>query len=70
MKIRIMGTQEECNIAKSYYQTLSNDENVKNISISNLYPNRGSSNQYRLYVEIDYYETMVSTTKAIAKGVR
>ncbi len=65
MKIRVMGTREECNQAVSYYKALANDSNVKNVSISNLYPNRGSSNQFRLYVEIDYQEEILTANKLI-----
>ena len=54
MKIRIMGTSEECELAQGFYRELSKDPAVKSSSVSNLYPNRGSTNQYRVYVEIEY----------------
>ena len=52
MKIRIMGTREECEQAQRFYKHLSNAENVLYGSVSALYANRGSNNLYRVYVEI------------------
>ena len=48
MKIRVMGTKEECEQARRYYSALSGDENVKSVSISELYPNRNSFNIFRV----------------------
>ena len=53
MKIRIMGTKEECLQAQEYYNKFSEDnELVKYCSVSTLYPNRNSKNQYRVYIDI------------------
>lgn len=52
MKIRVMGTREECEQAQHFYTQLSKGDNVISSSVSGLYPNRGSTNQYRVYVEI------------------
>lgn len=52
MKIRVMGTREECEQAQRFYRILAKGENVISSSVSGLYPNRGSTNQYRVYVEI------------------
>ena len=52
MKIRVMGTREECEQAQCFYRQLAKGENIVSSSVSGLYPNRGSTNQYRVYVEI------------------
>lgn len=52
MKIRVMGTREECEQAQRFYESLGSWDNVLYSSVSGLYPNRGSNNQYRVYVEI------------------
>lgn len=52
MKIRVMGTKAECEQAQRFYETFGRGENVVCCSVSRLYPNRGSNNQYRVYVEI------------------
>ncbi|GEM_PF-1817899 len=55
MKIRIIGTSEECAAAREYYSGLEKQENVQSVSISRLYFCRDSRSQYRLYVEVNYY---------------
>lgn len=57
MKIRITGRKEELELAEKYYLNLMNESYVKSLTISNFYPNRGSTNQYRLYVDIEYYDS-------------
>ena len=52
MKIRVMGTREECEQAQRFYEHLSESDNVLHSSVSGLYPNRGSKKQYRVYIEI------------------
>ncbi len=52
MKIRVMGTKAECEQAQRFYETFGRGGNVNYCSVSELYPNRGSINQYRVYVEI------------------
>lgn len=54
MKIRITGTLEECVQAQSFYNELGKDSAVKFCTVSRPYLNRGSTNQYRVYVEIEY----------------
>lgn len=46
MKIRVMGTADECRLAQIYYRELEKQDNVKYVSVSELYPNRGE--QYAL----------------------
>ncbi len=65
MNIRITGTEEELEVAKDYYQSLSKEDYVKAITISDFYPNRNSSNQYRLYIDIEYKNLTNKTTKEI-----
>ncbi len=57
MKIRVMGTKPECQKASDYYNSLRKQENVKCVSVSNFYPNRGSDEIFRVYIDIEYYET-------------
>lgn len=55
MKIRVIGTAEECTAAREYYSGLEKQENVQSVSVSRLYTCRDSHSQYRLYVEVNYY---------------
>ena len=52
MKIRVMGTKAECEQAQRFYNHFAQCENVSHCTASGLYPNRGSVNQYRVYIEI------------------
>lgn len=61
MKIRIMGTLDECHVATAYYRNLEKDPNVKCVQVSNQYANRGSSTVYRVYVEIEYHSIILET---------
>ena len=54
MKIRVMGTENECCVARVYYEALEREPNVKFVQVSRLYPNRGSNTLFRLYVEVEY----------------
>lgn len=54
MKIRVWGTENECKQAQRFYNMLTQDEDVRFCTVSRLYPNRGSVNQYRVYIEIEY----------------
>ena len=56
MKSRIMGTESECEAAREYYKELEKESNVKSVSISGNYPNRGSNTIFRVYVDVEYYE--------------
>lgn len=51
MKIRIMATENECQIVKKIVQRKMEEKTNVEYSISNLYPNR-NSNLYRLYIEV------------------
>lgn len=63
MKIRITGTKPECQIASDYYNSLRGQPNIKYVCVSGFYPNRGSSELYRVYIEIEYYETAETAEK-------
>ena len=54
MKLRVMGTKDECVLAQEYYKALERQENVKFVSVSHMYPNRGSNTLFRVYIEIEY----------------
>ena len=54
MKIRVMGTRPECEQAQIYYNELAKNENVDYCTVSPLYPNRGSKNMYRVYIDVAY----------------
>ena len=54
MKIRVMGTENECRVARTYYENLEREPNVKFVQVSKLYPNRGSNTLVRVYVEVEY----------------
>lgn len=55
MKIRVSGTKAECKLAQEYYKEFAqNNECIKDYFISKLYPNRGASNLYRVYIDINY----------------
>lgn len=48
MKIRVIGTAEECGTAQRYYKSLRNHATTKSVSVSRFYPCRGSADQYRV----------------------
>ena len=52
MKIRVMGTKIECEQAQAFYRSFGQGENVSYCTVSGLYPNRGSVNQFRVYIEV------------------
>ena len=56
MKIRVMGTESECQAAREYYRELEKGSNVKSVSISENYANRGSNTIFRVYVDVEYYD--------------
>lgn len=64
MKIRVMGTQSECEVAQGYYSALEKDGNVKRVIVSRMYPNRGSNTEFRVYVEVEYYSDILETASA------
>lgn len=53
MKIRIMGTKAECEAARAFYASL--EPNLKSLTVSRLYPNRGSNTVFRLYIDMEHY---------------
>lgn len=71
MRIRVMGTEEECRQAQRYYRQFGRGDQVEYCSVSELYPNRGSKNMYRVYIEIstkqDYCDVMNSKSVAVVQ---
>lgn len=67
MKIRITGTKPECQIASDYYNSLRGQPNIKYVCVSGFYPNRGSSELYRVYIEIEYYETAEPSVEKVKR---
>ncbi len=61
MKIRVMGTLEECTAFKNLFLEHVNKDN--GYSVSDFYQNRGNSNLYRCYIEFD--PVTVNTQKKI-----
>lgn len=70
MKIRIMGTKSECQAAREYYSALEKEANVKSVTISDLYANRGSNTIFRLYVEVEYYDVENASRSGSSGRVR
>ncbi len=56
MKIRVIGTKEECEVAKRYYNGLREHSQTKSVSVSKFYPCRGSAELFRVYIEVEYYD--------------
>lgn len=54
MKIRVMGTMDECKQAQDFYRKLGSQSNVKYCTVSTPYQNRGGVGLYRVYVDIAY----------------
>lgn len=67
MKIRVMGTESECHAAREYYRELEKESNVKSVSISENYANRGSNTIFRVYVEVEYYDAANPSRALIQK---
>lgn len=64
MIIRVMGSRSECEVAQGYYAALEKDSNVKLVTISELYPCRGSTTAFRVYIEVEYYSDILETATA------
>ena len=55
MKIRVMGTESECQAAREYYRELEKESNVKSDTI------------FRVYVEVEYYDAANPSRALIQK---
>ncbi len=51
MKIRIMGTRHECEVMRDFFR--KKIQNCNGYSVSGLYPNRGSTDMCRVYIEFN-----------------
>ena len=67
MKIRVMGTESECQAAREYYRELEKESGVKSVSISGDYPSRGSNTIFRVYVDVEYYDAANPSRALIQK---
>ncbi len=58
MKIRLMGTREECEQVEKTLNAYAekHDDTVKTLTISGWYDVRNSVNQYRVYIDIELYD--------------
>ena len=63
-----MGTREECLLANEYYSELEKSDDIKSVQISDFYQNRGSNTIFRLYVDIEYKSTTITTDLAKLNG--
>lgn len=72
MKIRVIGTREECKQAKTYYEGLRSEHNVKYVCVSGFYSCRGSADLYRIYIEVEYFDYIEAdaegSTRKLPKG--
>lgn len=53
VKIRIQGTSEENQQAQKFFEACERRGEIKILSVSDPYPNRGNSKYERVYAEID-----------------
>lgn len=67
MKIRVMGTENECRVARTYYENLEREPNVKFVQVSKLYPNRGSNTLFRVYVEVEYKNEVLENLPGLVR---
>ncbi len=63
MKIRVMGTKDECELATQYYSEFEKQPFVKSVQISRLYANRGSNTIFRVYIDIETKEEQLYLLK-------
>lgn len=68
MKLRVMGTKDECKLAQEYYRTLEKQDNVKYVEVSDLYANRGSRKLFRVYIEIVYRSEVEELQRLLKAG--
>lgn len=68
MKLRVMGTRDECEIARAYYAALEAQANIKYVSVSTLYPNRNSDKLFRVYIDIEYRSETEELHRLLHKG--
>ncbi len=69
MKIRVMGTADECKQAQDFYRRIGRQSNIRACSVSEPYPNRGSSGLYRVYVDIEYNDIITIFSQFSPGGI-
>jgi len=53
MKIRFMGINDELEIVTKFFEAIKQDPKIRKLTVSAPYPNRGNSNESRVYVDIE-----------------
>lgn len=56
MKIRFMGVNDELKIVTNFFEEIKHDSKIKKLTVSTPYPNRGNSNESRVYVDIELHD--------------
>ena len=54
MKLRLMGTADELQAMRKMFIAQRDNDNVRFVEVSDLYPNRAPSTLCRVYIEIEY----------------
>jgi len=70
MKVRIWGSAEECKEAQELFLRLKDNPKINSVEVSRLYPNRPPSSAYRVYIDIQYNQTVnsnIQTKKRLKK---
>lgn len=56
MKIRFMGINDELEIVTKFFEAIKQDPKIRKLTVSAPYPNRGNSNESRVYVDIELHD--------------
>ena len=56
MKVRFMGVNDELGIVTKFFEAIKHDPKIKKLTVSDPYPNRGNSNESRVYVDIELHD--------------
>lgn len=56
MKIRFMGVNDELEIVTNFFEAIKQDPRIRKLTVSAPYPNRGNSNESRVYVDIELHD--------------
>lgn len=53
MKVRFMGVNDELEMVSNFFEAIKQDPRIRKLTVSTPYPNRGNSNESRVYVDIE-----------------
>lgn len=53
MKVRFMGVNDELEMVSNFFEAIKQDPRIRKLTVSAPYPNRGNSNESRVYVDIE-----------------